>query len=44
MMHLSSCCRWARKAGLLDLADPFDRMQAQVKLKKAGTEEEEINP
>lgn len=44
MMHMSSCCRWARKAGLLDLADPFDGMQAEVKLKKAGTEEEEINP
>ncbi|WP_228040254.1 site-specific integrase [Nodosilinea sp. LEGE 07088] len=26
------------------MADPFDGMQAQVKLKKAGTEEEDINP
>jgi integrase len=44
MMHLSACCRWAKKAGFLDIADPFDGMQAEIKLKKPSSEEEEVNP
>jgi integrase len=43
LTQLSACCKWARKSGLLD-SNPFDGMAAEVKTKKTGTEEEEINP
>jgi integrase len=43
LMQLSACCKWARKTGLID-SNPFDGMAAEVKLKKAGNEKEEINP
>jgi integrase len=43
MMHLSSCCRWARKSGLFD-SNPFEDMSSEVKVPKAGTEEDEVFP
>ena len=43
LMHLSACCKWAKKSALLD-SDPFQGMAAEVKVKKAGTDEEEIFP
>jgi integrase len=44
LMHLSACCRWARKLDLVDVANPFEEMAAEVKVKKSGTEEDEVNP
>lgn len=44
LMHLSACCKWAKKSELLSLANPFEEMAAEVKVKKAGTEEDEVNP
>ncbi len=44
LMHLSACCKWGKKADLLDMANPFEGMPAEVKVKKAGTEEDEVNP
>jgi integrase len=43
LMHLSACCKWAKKSGLLD-SNPFENAASEVKVKKSGTEEEEINP
>lgn len=43
MMHLSACCKWAKKSGLID-SDPFYGMASEIKLKKASNEEMEINP
>ncbi|MBE9136193.1 site-specific integrase [Nodosilinea sp. LEGE 07088] len=43
MMHLGSCCRWAKRSDLIG-SNPFDGMAADVKVKKSGTEEDEINP
>ncbi len=43
LMHLAACCKWAKKSGLLD-SNPFEGSAAEVKVKKRGTEEEEINP
>lgn len=43
-MHLSACCKWAKKSELLDIANPFEGMAAEVKVKKAGTEEDEVFP
>lgn len=43
LMHLSACCKWAKKSKLLD-GNPFDGAASEVKVKKTGTEEEEIYP
>lgn len=43
LMHLSACCRWAKKSGLMD-TNPFEGSASEVKVNKSGTEEEEINP
>ncbi|WP_035986997.1 site-specific integrase [Leptolyngbya sp. KIOST-1] len=43
LMHLGACCRWAKKSDIIG-SNPFDGMSADVKVQKAGTEEEEINP
>ncbi|MEG3437844.1 DUF3596 domain-containing protein [Pannus brasiliensis CCIBt3594] len=43
LMHLSACCKWAKKSGLLD-SNPFEGSASEVKVKKRGTEEEEIRP
>ena len=43
LMHLGACCRWAKRSDLIG-TNPFDGMAAEVKVKKTGTEEEEINP
>jgi hypothetical protein len=43
MMHLSACCKWARKSGLID-SDPFYGMASEIKVKKVSNEEIEINP
>ncbi len=43
LMHLSACCKWAKKSDLLD-ANPFEGRAAEVKVKKSGSEEDEINP
>lgn len=42
-MHFSACCKWARKLGLLE-TNPFEGMSSEVKLKKTGTEEDEVFP
>jgi integrase len=44
LMHLSACCKWARRSDLIDSANPFEEMAAQVKVKKSGSEEDEVNP
>ena len=44
LMHLSACCKWAKKSDLLSVANPFEDMAAEVKVKKSGTEEDEVNP
>ncbi|MBD1915472.1 MULTISPECIES: site-specific integrase [Cyanophyceae] len=43
LMHLGACCRWAKRSDIIG-SNPFDGMSADVKVKKTGTEEEEINP
>ncbi|MGB7413702.1 MAG: site-specific integrase, partial [Thermosynechococcaceae cyanobacterium] len=43
LMHLSACCKWAKKSELLD-ENPFEGAASEVKVKKTGTEEEEIYP
>ena len=43
LMHLSACCRWAKKSGIID-SNPFDGYSSEIKLKKRGTQDEEINP
>ena len=43
LMHLSACCKWAKKSGLLDL-NPFEGSASEVKIKKRGTEDHEIKP
>ena len=43
MMHLSACCKWAKKSSLTD-SDPFYGMASEIKLKKVGNEEIEIDP
>ncbi len=42
-MHLSACCKWAKKSGLIE-ADPFYGMASEIKLKKVSNEEVEIDP
>lgn len=44
LMHLSACCKWARRSELLEVANPFEDMAAEVKVKKSGTEEDEVHP
>lgn len=43
MMHLGACCKWAKKSDIIDV-NPFDGMATEVKVKKSGTEEDEVNP
>jgi len=43
LMHFSACCKWARKLGLLEL-NPFEGVSSEVKVKKTGTEEDEVFP
>jgi integrase len=43
LMHLSACCKWAKKSGLLN-SNPFEGNASEVKVKKSGTEDEEIKP
>ncbi|WP_204137021.1 hypothetical protein [Halomicronema sp. CCY15110] len=43
MMHLSACCKWARKLEVLE-TNLFDGMASEIKVKKSGTEEDEIHP
>lgn len=43
LMHLSACCRWASKSGLIE-GNPFDGLAGEVKVLKAGSEEDEILP
>ncbi|MBW4520680.1 MAG: site-specific integrase [Scytolyngbya sp. HA4215-MV1] len=44
LMHLAACCKWAKKTELLEMVNPFEGMAAEVKVKKAGTEEDEVYP
>ena len=37
MMHLSACCKWARKSEIVE-TNPFDGMASEIKVKKSGTE------
>ncbi len=43
LMHLSACCKWAKRSKLLG-DNPFESMAAEVKLKKVSNEEIEIKP
>lgn len=43
LMHLSACCKWAKKSGLIG-SNPFEGRASEVKVKKSGSEEDEINP
>ncbi len=43
MMHLGACGNWAKKSDIIDL-NPFDGMAAEVKVKKSGTEADEVSP
>lgn len=40
---LGACCKWAVKSKLIPL-NPFDGMTAEIKVKKASTEDNEIDP
>ncbi|HEY9844866.1 MAG TPA: DUF3596 domain-containing protein [Candidatus Caenarcaniphilales bacterium] len=43
LMHLSACCKWARKSGLLD-SNPFANLASEVKVTKAGSKENGVYP
>jgi integrase len=43
VMHLSVCCKWAKRSKLVD-DNPFEAMAAEIKLKKVSNEEIEIQP
>ena len=43
MMHLGACCKWAKKSELVG-ANPFEGMAAEIKVKKSGTDEDEVHP
>ena len=43
LMHLSACCKWARRSKLVG-DNPFEEMAAEIKLKKVSNEEIEIKP
>ena len=43
LMHLSACCRWAKRSKLVG-DNPFEEMAAEIKLKKVSNEEIEIKP
>jgi len=43
LMHLSACCKWAKRSKLIG-DNPFEAMAAEVKLKKVSNEEMEIKP
>lgn len=43
MMQLSAACRWGVKSRLIS-SNPFDGLASEIKVKKAGTEDNEINP
>ena len=42
-MHLSACCKWAKRSRLIG-DNPFELMTAEIKLKKVSNEEIEIQP
>lgn len=42
LMQLSACCNWGIKSKLCD--NPFVGLQSEIKVKKAGSEDNEINP
>lgn len=42
-MQLSACCKWAIKSRLI-VTNPFEGLQSQIKVKKASSENNEINP
>lgn len=43
LMHLSACCKWAKRSNLVG-DNPFEAMAAEIKLKKVSNEEVEIQP
>jgi integrase len=43
MMHLGACCKWAKKSGVIE-TNPFEGRASEIKVKKSGTEEDEVNP
>ncbi|MEL6555800.1 MAG: DUF3596 domain-containing protein [Cyanobacteria bacterium J06621_11] len=43
LMHLSACCKWARRSKLIN-DNPFDSMAAEIKLKKVSNDEIDIQP
>ena len=43
-MYLAAACRWAKKSGLIEMPNQFDGMATEIKVKKVGTSENEINP
>jgi integrase len=43
LMHLSACCKWAKRSKLVG-DNPFESMAAEIKLKKVGSEDIEIQP
>ncbi len=43
LMHLSACCKWAKRSKLVG-DNPFESMTAEIKLKKVSNEEIEIQP
>jgi integrase len=43
LMHLSVCCKWAKRSNLVG-NNPFEAMAAEIKLKKVSNEEVEIQP
>ena len=40
---LTSCCQWSQKSGQLD-ANPFVGLASQVRIKKTGSDEDEVYP
>lgn len=43
LMHLSACCKWAKRSQLIG-DNPFESMAAEIKLKKVSNDEIEIHP
>lgn len=43
LMHLSACCKWAKRSKLIK-DNPFEDMAAEVKLKKVSNEEIDTQP
>lgn len=43
LMQLSACCKWGVKSRLIT-DNPFEGLQSDIKVKKAGGEDKEINP